>query len=51
MVRITPDAIDTLPIYDYKQNDATISGGEFSFDLHPSTIKWLDLKASYAIIN
>jgi iron complex outermembrane receptor protein len=51
MVRITPDATDTLPIYDYKQNDATISGGEFGFDIHPSTAKWLDLKASYAIIN
>jgi iron complex outermembrane receptor protein len=51
MVRITPDTTDTLPIYDYKQNDATISGGEFDFDIHPSAAKWLDLKASYAIIN
>jgi iron complex outermembrane recepter protein len=51
MIRITPDGRDTLPIYDYKQNDATISGGEFGFDIHPKAAKWFDLKATYAIIN
>lgn len=51
MVRITPDGTDTLPIYQYLQNDATLSGGEFGFDFHPKSIKWLDVYASYSIIS
>jgi iron complex outermembrane recepter protein len=51
MVRSTPDGRDTLPIYDYKQGNATLAGGEFGFDIHPKKIKWLDFKTTYAIIN
>ena len=51
IIRIRPQGIDTLPVYDYRQNDATISGGEFGFDIHPETAKWFDLKATYALIN
>ncbi len=50
MIRIAPDATDTLPIYDYLQNDATISGGEAGIDIHPATAKWIDLKVTYAMI-
>ena len=50
MIRITPDGIDTLPLYDYKQGDATISGGEIGFDIHPKTAQWLDIKVSDAVI-
>jgi len=50
MIRITPDGTDTLPLYDYKQSDATISGGEFGFDIHPKSAQWLDFKVTDAII-
>ncbi len=50
MVRITPDGKDTLPIYDYRQGNATLAGGEFGFDIHPKSAKWLDVKATYALI-
>ncbi len=50
MVAIT-DAVNQFPLYDYKQGDATISGGEFGFDIHPAKLKWLDLKVTYAVIN
>jgi iron complex outermembrane receptor protein len=51
IVRITPDGRDTLPVYDYKQADATLSGAEIGFDIHPSGLKWLDLGVTYAMIN
>lgn len=50
MVKITPDGTNILPIYDYKQNDATLSGLETSFDIHPESMKWIDINASYAIV-
>ncbi|MEO8088399.1 MAG: TonB-dependent receptor [Bacteroidota bacterium] len=49
MVRITPDGRDTLPIYDYKQGDATLSGIEAGFDIHPASAKWLDISISYSM--
>ena len=51
LVRITPDHRDTLPMYDYKQGDATLSGVELGFDIHPSGAKWLDLSASYSMMS
>jgi iron complex outermembrane receptor protein len=51
MIRIRLQGVDTLLIYDYKQNNATISGGEFGFDIHPKTAKWFDFKTTYAVIN
>lgn len=51
MVRITPDGRDTLPVYDYKQGDATLSGAEVGFDIHPSAAKWLDLSVSYSMMS
>src|SRR5262249_11832248 len=51
MVRVTPDGRDTLPVYDYRQGDATISGAELGFDIHPKSVKWLDFKATCALIS
>ena len=42
---------DTLPLYKYQQGNATIIGSEIGIDVHPKKIKWLDVKASYGIIN
>ena len=50
MIRITPDGTGRLPIYEYKQGDATISGGEIGFDFHPKGAQWLDIKITDAII-
>ena len=50
IVRITQDGRDTLPLYDYSQAEAILSGGEFGFDIHPSGLKWLDLGVTYAMI-
>ena len=51
MAKYTPDGRDTLPVYDYKQGDATISGGEFGIDFHPPSIPWINLNTSYALIS
>ncbi|MEI6898831.1 MAG: TonB-dependent receptor [Bacteroidota bacterium] len=50
IIRITPDVRDTLPVYDYRQGDATLMGAEFSVDLHPKPVRWLDVKVTYALM-
>ena len=49
----TADSIFTdaggFKVYTITQNDATISGGDFGFDIHPKTAKWIDLKATFAL--
>ncbi len=50
IVRITPDTRDTLPVYDYRQGNASLAGAEFGFDIHPESSKWLDVKATYSLI-
>lgn len=42
--------IDSLPIYQYKQNNATLSGAELSLDIHPDQLKWIDLTLSYGMM-
>ena len=49
MIRSNPDGKDTLPIYDYKQGDVTLSGVEAGFDIHPNSAKWLDFSAGYSM--
>ena len=49
MQRITPDGTDVFPLYDYKQHDATLTGGEAGFDIHPKDVKWLDIDINYAM--
>src|SRR5207249_2563521 len=51
MVRKTPNGTDTLPIYNYVQGNATFSGAEIDFDIHPKSAKWLDFSASYSMTN
>ena len=40
--RIRPVGTDTLPVYAYMQNNATLQGGEFMLLLHPKNLKWID---------
>src|SRR5258706_14470765 len=39
----------TLLKYAIVQGDAAISGGDFGFDIHPKTAKWIDWKGAYSI--
>lgn len=39
-----------LPFYEYRQDDATISGAEFALDIHPEQAQWIDLNLSYGIM-
>jgi iron complex outermembrane receptor protein len=39
----------TLLKYAIVQHDATIGGGDFGFDIHSKSAKWLDVKVTYAI--
>lgn len=32
----------------YTRDDAEITGGEFSFSLHPKTLKWLEIETAYS---
>ncbi len=47
------DSINTdagvFKVYAITQHDATISGGDFSFDIHPKAATGIDVKAMYAI--
>ena len=45
------DSVATvLDVYDYKQNDAILSGGEATIDIHPAPLKWVDLRVSYSMM-
>ncbi|MEI6683699.1 MAG: TonB-dependent receptor [Bacteroidota bacterium] len=50
IIHISPDVKETLPLYDYRQGDATIMGAELGLDIHPKTVRWLDVKGTYALI-
>ncbi len=41
---------DTLNVYQYVQNDAALSGGEVTLDIHPAPLKWLDIRLSYSMM-
>lgn len=37
-----------LPVYDYKQTDAYLYGGEAGFHFHPHPLDWLHINVSYS---
>ncbi|HEX5003311.1 MAG TPA: TonB-dependent receptor [Bacteroidia bacterium] len=39
-----------FPLYDYKQDDATLSGFEAGVVFHPAMINWAEARLSYALI-
>ncbi len=43
----TGDFNDLDPIYMYRQQDATLYGGEIGFHLHPHPLDWLHLESSF----
>ncbi len=42
---------DSARVFLYSQSDATVSGGEFMLDVHPSGLKWLDWYTAYSVAN
>ncbi|MEI6594320.1 MAG: TonB-dependent receptor [Bacteroidota bacterium] len=42
------DTLSAMPVYEFKQADAWIFGGEAGIDIHPATLKWLDLRSTYS---
>jgi len=45
----TADSIGDLQVYQYVQNDANILGAAIGVDIHPSSLKWLDLNSTFAL--
>ena len=41
----------TLPVYRFVQADANIGGFETTIDIHPASLSWIDLRASYSLSN
>ncbi|MFI5217964.1 MAG: TonB-dependent receptor domain-containing protein [Bacteroidia bacterium] len=46
----TSDSIDGYKVYRYVQHDATLKGGELITDLHPSSMKGLDIRLQYGMV-
>lgn len=48
---VSINGVDSLlPFYEYRQDDAVISGGEFALGIHPEKAQWIDLNLSYGIM-
>ncbi len=39
------------PVFKYSQTDAVLTGGEASFDVHPSGAKWLDWYTGFSVVD
>jgi iron complex outermembrane receptor protein len=48
IVRISSAYHDTLPLYDYRQGDATLTGGELGIGVHPKNAKWVSMNFTYS---
>jgi iron complex outermembrane receptor protein len=44
------DEGDLLPVYQYVQGHANLSGGEVSVDIHPHPFDWLHFKNSFSMV-
>jgi iron complex outermembrane recepter protein len=42
------DTLSAMPVYEFKQADAWIFGGEAGIDIHPQILKWFDFRSSYS---
>jgi iron complex outermembrane receptor protein len=51
---VTDTILDSLQYiyhnYSYAQDDATLTGGEVMFDIHPAPLKWIDLQLGYSMV-
>lgn len=52
-IYITPtgtDSDDGLPIYQYRQNNANLYGGEAGLHIHPSIMEWLHFETTFSTV-
>lgn len=42
--------LDSLPVYDYVQDNAVLFGGEAGFDLHPHPLDWLHIRSTFSAV-
>jgi len=51
---VTDTVTDSLQhiykVYQYDQDNATLSGGELMLDIHPDPLKWFDLQLGYSMV-
>ena len=45
--KVVHDSI-SYAVYEFKQADAWIFGGEAGIDIHPATLKWFDFRSTYS---
>jgi iron complex outermembrane receptor protein len=45
----TPDSIYDLQVIAFKQDNASIKGGEFAVGIHPRSVKWLQLNTALTV--
>jgi iron complex outermembrane receptor protein len=46
-VEPTGDFVDLDPVYEYRQQDATLYGGEIGVHIHPHPLDWLHLESTF----
>jgi iron complex outermembrane receptor protein len=44
------DPAEPVPVYQYGQNNAVLSGGEFVIDVHPHPFDWLHFENAFSIV-
>ncbi len=44
------DFVDLDPVYIYRQQDATLFGGEMGFHLHPHPLDWLHIESTFETV-
>lgn len=46
----TGEIIDDNPVFEYRQNDAKLYGGEAGLHIHPHPLDWLHFESSYELV-
>lgn len=44
------DATESVPAYQYGQNNALLQGGELTLDIHPHPVDWLHFENSFSMV-
>lgn len=46
----TGDFLDDNPVFEYRQNDAKLYGGEIGLHIHPHPLDWLHFESNYELV-
>lgn len=46
----TGETMDENPVFEYRQNDAKLYGGELGLHLHPHPLDWLHFESNYELV-